>query len=202
MLARFRGDPLIGNVLGLVAVFVSIGGVSWAVATIDSGDVENNSLKSIDLKDGKGVKDPDVVPNSLSGAAIDESSLGEVPSAASADNATDADSLDSVDSTGFVRVISSTTVQRDYLSINPHQCKSDQISASAAQVGDRVEVRTGFVPEFDVFFLGESVKEVPDLDPSAEPGATITVAQWKYCNLRDTAVDPSGDNVHVTVLRP
>ena len=55
MLARFRGDPLIGNVFGLVAVFIALGGVAWAAATINSKDVINNSLRSIDLKDGKGV---------------------------------------------------------------------------------------------------------------------------------------------------
>jgi hypothetical protein len=101
VLTRFRRDPLIGNVLALVALFIALGGVAWAAAKIDSGDVKDNSLKSEDLKDGKGVEGADVAPDSLSGAGIDESSLGQVPSAASADSATDADTLDGKDSGDF-----------------------------------------------------------------------------------------------------
>ncbi len=87
MLTRFRRDPLIGNVLALVALFIALGGVAWAAAKIDSGDVKDNSLKSEDLKDGKGVQGADVVPDSLSGAAVDEGSLGEVTSAGLAGHA-------------------------------------------------------------------------------------------------------------------
>jgi hypothetical protein len=82
---RFRRDPLIGNVLGLVALFVALGGVAWAAATINSKDVVNNSLKSVDLKEDKGVKGVDVVPESLEGDDIEEGSLSQVPSAVDAE---------------------------------------------------------------------------------------------------------------------
>jgi len=37
--------------MATIAVFIALGGVAWAAATIDSGDVINNSLKGKDIKD-------------------------------------------------------------------------------------------------------------------------------------------------------
>jgi hypothetical protein len=65
------------NVMASVAVFIALGGVAWAAATISSGDVINDTLKSVDLKDAKGVKDADVKADSLTGATIDESTLSQ-----------------------------------------------------------------------------------------------------------------------------
>ena len=56
---------------------IALGGTAWAAANIDSGDVADNSLKSVDLKDGKGVKDADVKADGLTGATIDESTLSQ-----------------------------------------------------------------------------------------------------------------------------
>jgi hypothetical protein len=94
-LERIRARLTYANVMATIAVFIALGGVAWGAATIGSSDViddtlkshdvRNDALKSHDLRNGKGVKDKDVLPNSLSGAAIDESSLGQVPSAEDAD---------------------------------------------------------------------------------------------------------------------
>ena len=86
LLAGIRDRLTFANVVSVIALFVALGGTAWAAAKINSEDVADNSLKSVDLKDGKGVKDADVVPDSLSGAAIDEASLSQVPSAASSQN--------------------------------------------------------------------------------------------------------------------
>ena len=114
MLTRARNCLTYANVVATIAVFTALGGVAWAAATINSRLVVNDSLKSADLKNGTGVKDRDVRANSLTGAAIDESLLAEVPSAAEADHAAsaddadnaasagDADTLDGIDSAGFV----------------------------------------------------------------------------------------------------
>jgi hypothetical protein len=67
---------------GPLALFLVLtGGVAYAANTIGSSDVIDNSLRSIDLKNGAGVKGVDVVDDSLTGDDIIESSLGEVPSA-------------------------------------------------------------------------------------------------------------------------
>jgi hypothetical protein len=63
MFARLRAYFTYANVMASIAVFIALGGVAWAAANINSGDVVNNSLKSVDLKDGKGVKAADLTPS-------------------------------------------------------------------------------------------------------------------------------------------
>jgi len=75
MLAKVRAHLSYANVVSTLCLFILLGGGAWAAATINSKDVIDNSLKSADLKDEKGVKGEDVVPDSLSGGAIDESEL-------------------------------------------------------------------------------------------------------------------------------
>jgi hypothetical protein len=76
---RFFWPPSPAAVIACVALFVALGGGAYAATQITSQDVKNNSLLSIDLKDGEGVKGVDVKNNSLKGKDIDESSLGKVP---------------------------------------------------------------------------------------------------------------------------
>jgi hypothetical protein len=79
MLARFRHDPLVGNVLALVALFIALGGgVAFAVTQIDA-----NSVRSKHIVNGQ-VKERDLGDDAVTGDKTLESSLGEVPSAANA----------------------------------------------------------------------------------------------------------------------
>jgi hypothetical protein len=75
LLGGIRSRLTYANVVSTLCLFILLGGVAWAAAMINSKDVIDNSLKSADLKNGKGVKGADVVPDSLGGAAVDESSL-------------------------------------------------------------------------------------------------------------------------------
>jgi hypothetical protein len=90
---RWRQAPAL--VISLVALFAALSGAALALPgtqTVNSGDVKNESLKSIDLKDDKAVASADVIDesltstdvqdNSLTGADVDESTLGQVPNAA------------------------------------------------------------------------------------------------------------------------
>lgn len=97
--------PSPAMVIALIALFVAMGGVSYGVATgsIDSRELKNNTVKSGDLKNndirGKDIRSStiggsDVASNTLKGADIDESSLGKVPSATSADTAAKATTAD------------------------------------------------------------------------------------------------------------
>lgn len=85
--SRLRPSPAM--VVAFTALVVAGGGTAWAVATVTSADIKNNSIKAKDLKTDKGVTDQKVVPDSLTGRVINESTLGTVPSAT---NATQADS--------------------------------------------------------------------------------------------------------------
>ncbi len=84
--------------VALVALFVSLGGVSYGVATgsIDSREIKNNTIRTRDLRNnevrGRDIRNStiggrDVAFNTLSGLDINESKLGKVPSATKADSA-------------------------------------------------------------------------------------------------------------------
>ena len=85
-------------VIACIALFVSLGGVSYGVATgfIDSREIKNNTIRTQDIRNsevrGRDIRNStiqgaDVAFNTLKGADIEESSLGKVPAAASADSA-------------------------------------------------------------------------------------------------------------------
>jgi hypothetical protein len=93
-------------VVALIALFVSLGGVSYGVATgsIDSRELKNNTVRSRDLRNndvrGKDLRTGTVAGSDLrdddvTGTDILESSLGTVPRATSADRATSAQSAES-----------------------------------------------------------------------------------------------------------
>jgi hypothetical protein len=84
--------------VAMVALFLSLGGVSWGVAsgTIGTKQIRNNSIRSVDIRNGQvtsrdlrnnDVRGKDIRNNTLTGRDINEASLGKVPSAAQADMA-------------------------------------------------------------------------------------------------------------------
>jgi hypothetical protein len=116
---RRRPSPAL--VIALIALFVSLSGVAYGVATgsidsreiaqntIRSGDLRNNDVRSRDLRNNEirtgdvrnnevrgvdirnsTVQGREVALNTLTGDDINESRLGKVPSATSADQATSA----------------------------------------------------------------------------------------------------------------
>jgi hypothetical protein len=126
--------------ISLVALFVSLGGVSWGVATgfIDSREIKNNTVRTKDLRNNDirstdirnntiGSRDirtstitgGDVKTNTLTGRDILESSLATVPLATTASLATRANSAAVVD--GFVPGSASLTdgaADKDLFSLN------------------------------------------------------------------------------------
>jgi hypothetical protein len=78
--------PSASLVVAFVALFVALGGVGYAAATIGSAAIVDNSIKSKDVRNGD-LRGKDVRTDTLKGADVDESTLGQVPSAANADNA-------------------------------------------------------------------------------------------------------------------
>lgn len=91
--------------ISCLALFISLGGVSYGVATgfIDSRELKNNTIRTQDLRNndirGKDIRNStiggrDVAFNTLTGSDISETRLGKVP---------DADKLDGVDSAAFLK---------------------------------------------------------------------------------------------------
>ncbi len=98
MLTRLRSYLTYANVMATVAVFVALGGTTYAVATgsIDGGAIKNNTVRSKDIRNNdvttRDLKDnsargADVSDDSLTGDDVLESSLGTVPSAGTASTA-------------------------------------------------------------------------------------------------------------------
>jgi hypothetical protein len=82
--------------VALVALFVSLGGVSYGLASgsISTREIRNNTIRTSDIRNGQvlsrdlrnnDVRGGDVRNNSLTGADLNEPTLGKVPSALQAD---------------------------------------------------------------------------------------------------------------------
>lgn len=80
------------NVIASLALFIALGGVSWAAVKLPKNSVSTKQLKKNSVTTTKikrnAVTGAKVKRNTLSGADINEASLGKVPSASSADSLT------------------------------------------------------------------------------------------------------------------
>ena len=102
-------------IVALIALFVSLSGVSYGVATgfIDSREIKNNEVRSIDIRNNEirtrdlrnnevrgidirnsTVQGRDIALNTVTGEDVKEDTLQKVPSALLADSATTADAVD------------------------------------------------------------------------------------------------------------
>lgn len=108
-LLAHRPSPAL--VIACIALFVSLSGVSYGLATgiIDTREIRNNTIRTQDLRNNdiraidirnSTIRSRDVALNTLTGSDIAESKLRQVPSALSADNAS---ALAGVGIGGFVR---------------------------------------------------------------------------------------------------
>ena len=124
---KFRVNPSL--LISMVALFVALGGVSYAAATISSSQIKNNSIQSKDVRNGN-LRGKDLKANTIGGSRVLESSFGQVPSAANADNATkaqsadtatsatsaaNADTLDGVDGSQYLRVKTRVRTASDFV---------------------------------------------------------------------------------------
>ncbi|MFA9401264.1 MAG: hypothetical protein ACERKT_09195 [Acidobacteriota bacterium] len=98
------GQHLRSNVVAYLALFVALTGTAYAADKIGSKDIRKGAVKSKqigdgqirskDIKDQKGVRSVDVRDESLTGADVNEASLGQVPRAGTAESAGTADLAD------------------------------------------------------------------------------------------------------------
>jgi hypothetical protein len=126
---RWRPSPAL--IVASLALFISLSGVSYGVATgfIDSREIKNNEVRSVDLRNNdirtkdlrnneirgidirnSTVQGRDIALNTVTGEDVKEDTLQKVPSALLADTATKATSADSVSS---LKTIPLTTVAED-----------------------------------------------------------------------------------------
>jgi len=133
---RRRPSPAL--VIACIALFVSLGGVSYGVATgfidsreiknntIRSKDVRNNTLRTFDIRNNEirgfdvrnsSIQGRDVAFNTLTGDDVAEDSLGEVPSAATAATATSATTAGSVEGVTMRKISYSAEQGTDFVEV-------------------------------------------------------------------------------------
>ena len=83
---RLIRTPSPALVIAVIALFVSLGGVSYGLATgsIDSREILNGSIRNPDFKNGT-LRGQEAKRDGFGGGAIKESTLGKVKAASSAD---------------------------------------------------------------------------------------------------------------------
>jgi hypothetical protein len=86
VLKKLRQHLTYANVTATLALFVALGGSSYAALRVGSREIADNSVRSRDVRNHSLTRH-DVARNALDGSVIRESRLGRVPRAASADNA-------------------------------------------------------------------------------------------------------------------
>ena len=86
MLDTFRRRLTYANVMSTLAVFIALGGSSYAAIKISGKDIKNRSIPGTKLR-----------PNTLTGTQIKESTLGRVTRARVADNAAQLEGLGAAD---------------------------------------------------------------------------------------------------------
>ena len=96
MFRGWRGRGMFANVIAMVALFVALGGTVYASTSINGSDINKHSIPGNRLKD-----------NTVTGAQINLSKLGKVPSAATADSATNATNATNAASANAVKEITS-----------------------------------------------------------------------------------------------
>ena len=123
MKSILRRRPSPALVIACIALFVSLGGVSYGVATgfIDSREIKNNTVRSKDMRNNtlrtfdirnneirgfdvrnSSIQGRDVAFNTLTGQDIAEEDLGQVPSAADAAALGGKPATDYVDNTRYL----------------------------------------------------------------------------------------------------
>ena len=229
MKSFLRRRPSPALVISMLALFVSLSGVSYGVATgfIDSRELKNNQVRSVDLRNNdvrtrdlrnnevrgidirnSTVQGRDVGLNQLGGDDINESRLGKVPSATAADSATNATNAATAQSLPGVRVLPIKHRSGDVTAQSILDASGLQLVVTCAAGNEEVRARTTVadgevaVISSDADFAdGAAAGLVNNLDDDFDPGDDF--------DLQDTATASDdriyqlhyigGDGVNVSV---
>jgi hypothetical protein len=83
---KLRQHLTYANVTATLALFIALGGSSYAALRVGSREIADNSIRSRDVRNHSLMRH-DLARNTLDGSVIRESRLGRVPRASLADNA-------------------------------------------------------------------------------------------------------------------
>jgi hypothetical protein len=198
---RRRPSPAL--VVSCIALFVSLSGVSYGVATgfidsreiknnsVASGDVRNNTLRTFDIRNNEvrgfdirnsTIQGRDIAFNTLTGADINESSLGKLPSATQADTAATVTTLKTIAPVAVAEGAAPVTL----VSHGPLTLTAACVDSGGSTLA---QVRVQSTED------GSAGNDVPTFGPGS---GAVTLAE-----LADAAVAPrSAENAPVFALAP
>jgi hypothetical protein len=188
LIAHLRARLSYANVAATAALFVALGGTSYAVVRVDSDDVVNNSLRSKDIRDNtirsRDIRDRtlrarDVRRDSLGSKVVKESALGPVPQAASADRLSDAAALE-------LKV----------------RCPTDTIAKAGVCIETAVRSPDGFLGAIDrCNQAGRGLVSMPQLDQFARSNGPLPQGEWTSSVYRNPGNGPNPfDQLEAVVL--
>jgi hypothetical protein len=109
---KLRGKLSYANVMATVAVFIALGGASYAAIKVPKNSIGTSQIKRNAVNGSK------VANRSLTGSDIDTSTVGEVPSAKHADSADKASSANNATNANTVGGISAGQLQSHAFNVN------------------------------------------------------------------------------------
>jgi hypothetical protein len=209
---RRRPSPAL--IISLIALFVSLSGVSYGVATgfIDSREIKNNQIRSLDIRNNQvrsrdlrnnevrgidirnsTVQGRDIALNTVTGEDVREDTLQKVPSALLADTATSATSADGVKT---LKIIPQTTVAAGAVPVvlASHGPLTLSAECAAGAIAARVLVST---TENNSAAAGNGTgsSQDPDVDAADGPveiGEAGGMSAQAYLPIPVSAFAPSG----------
>jgi hypothetical protein len=213
-LLRRRPSPAL--IIAVIALFISLSGVSYGVATgfIDSREIQNNQVRSVDLRNNEirtrdlrnneirgidirnsTVQSRDIAINAVRGEDVKEDTLQKVPSALLADSATRASSADNASNVSTLKIIPVTTVAGN---AQPVELASHGPLKLTAECGANATTARLFVSttENDAAAGGSAIgAQDPDIDSTDPPfmvGEAGGMSLQAYVPITVSAVVPSG----------
>ena len=174
MISRLRSHLSYANVVATAALFIALGGTSYAALKIGSDDVTNNSLRSEDVRNdtlrGRDIRNRslqarDLRRNSLGSGAIKETALGTVPNAADAER------------------LGGATAQDLKVS-----CPPDTVARAGVCIERSARAPDGLLGASDVCdAAGRALVTMPQLDRFARVNGPLPSKEWTASVYRNPA---------------
>jgi len=179
-----------GNVVATLALFVALGGTSYAVLHVSSDDIVDNSLRSRDVRNGtllsrdlrdRSVRARDVRANVLGTREIRESTLGLVPRAAEANKVGGATADD-------LRT----------------KCPPDTVKAAGVCIEVVARGPAGFLTALNnCDQAGRALITMPQLDPILRSRGPLPQPEWTASVYRNPGNGSTGvEQLEAVVLQP
>jgi hypothetical protein len=188
VLSSLRKHLSYANVTATAALFVALGGTSYAVIRVDSGDVVDNSLRSKDIRNNsvrsrdirdRTLRPRDVKRNGLGGGVIKESTLSQVPRAANAERLGGASAQD-------LRV----------------RCPADTLAKAGVCIERSARPPTGFPGASSTCDgIGRGLPSMPQLDSFASSQGPLTSdGEWTASVYLYASGGPTFDELEALLL--